>query len=151
MRYWKNNFFNSWAIKNQRYSEFVKKCIHHMMYPVHMMDPQSIIWWMVNIISYVSCTGNIIWWICTISYIAIALTNVSFTLLVKMTQGVSLWSFSNIKSKFIIFSRGIFEGLVYLHHKDVVHGALSPNNVLLDDRGNIRLSDFGLHCLSSPR
>ena len=111
MRYWKNNLttlFNSWAIKNQRYSKFVKKCIHHMMYPVHMMDPQSIIWWMVNIISYVWCTGNIIWWICTISYIAIASTNVSFALLVKMTQGVSLWSFSNIKSKFIYFQSGNF-------------------------------------------
>jgi len=75
--------------------------------------------------------------------------------LVALVTNVCLTSLSSLlplsSSECSFVSRGIVEGLVYLHHKDVVHGALSPNNVLLDDRGNIRLSDFGLHCLSSPR
>merc|ERR1712098_312381 len=59
----------------------------------------------------------------------------------------SLLPLSSSECSFV--SRGVIEGLVYLHHKEVVHGSLSPINILLDDRGNIRLSDFGLHSFST--
>ena len=35
-------------------------------------------------------------------------------------------------------------GLEYLHGKGVVHGNLHAGNVLIDDSGCVRLSDFGL-------
>ncbi|KAG1731477.1 kinase-like domain-containing protein [Suillus paluster] len=39
---------------------------------------------------------------------------------------------------------GVANGLKYLHSKNVVHGDLHPANVLIDDSGNARLTDFGL-------
>lgn len=38
---------------------------------------------------------------------------------------------------------GVARGLQYLHSKDVVHGDLKGHNVLIDDDGTPRLSDFG--------
>jgi serine/threonine protein kinase len=39
---------------------------------------------------------------------------------------------------------GIADGLNYLHSENVIHGDLHPANVLIDDSGNPRLTDFGL-------
>jgi len=36
-------------------------------------------------------------------------------------------------------------GLQYLHSEVLVHGALHQSNVLIDDEGHARLSDYGLH------
>ncbi|KAG2342555.1 kinase-like protein [Suillus weaverae] len=40
--------------------------------------------------------------------------------------------------------KGVANGLEYLHSENVVHGDLHPGNVLIDDSGNPRLTDFGL-------
>ncbi len=45
--------------------------------------------------------------------------------------------------------REVAEALVYLHGKAILHCDLKPANVLLDDRGQIRLGDFGQARLSS--
>ncbi len=45
--------------------------------------------------------------------------------------------------------REVAEALVYLHGKAILHCDLKPANVLLDDRGQIRLADFGQARLSS--
>ncbi|OJA17708.1 hypothetical protein AZE42_07449 [Rhizopogon vesiculosus] len=42
------------------------------------------------------------------------------------------------------FAERIADGLNYLHSNSVVHGDLHPGNVLIDDLGNPRLTDFGL-------
>lgn len=34
-------------------------------------------------------------------------------------------------------------GLDYLHDHDIVHGDVNPGNILLDDAGTVRLTDFG--------
>lgn len=39
--------------------------------------------------------------------------------------------------------RQVASGLKYLHDNGVVHADLSGNNVLIDDEGNARLTDFG--------
>ncbi len=45
--------------------------------------------------------------------------------------------------------REVAEALVYLHGKAILHCDLKPANVLLDDRGQIRLADFGQARLST--
>ncbi|TFK52342.1 kinase-like protein [Heliocybe sulcata] len=39
---------------------------------------------------------------------------------------------------------GIAQGLIYLHHRRIVHGDLRGANILVDDCGHARLADFGL-------
>ncbi|TFK33028.1 hypothetical protein BDQ12DRAFT_658509 [Crucibulum laeve] len=38
----------------------------------------------------------------------------------------------------------VADGLAYLHSFSIIHGDLSGSNILIDDDGNARLSDFGL-------
>ncbi|KAF7424758.1 hypothetical protein PC9H_010069 [Pleurotus ostreatus] len=40
--------------------------------------------------------------------------------------------------------RQICSGLAYVHSRSIVHGDLSCSNILIDDNGDARLSDFGL-------
>jgi serine/threonine protein kinase len=41
------------------------------------------------------------------------------------------------------FITDVAKGLAYLHTLNVVHGDLKPSNILIDDNGNARLTDFG--------
>jgi len=41
------------------------------------------------------------------------------------------------------YSSEIFLALAYLHAQDIVHRDLKPQNLLLDDRGHVKLTDFG--------
>ncbi|KAG1845265.1 kinase-like domain-containing protein [Suillus tomentosus] len=47
--------------------------------------------------------------------------------------------------------RDVARGLEYLHSQQIVHGDLSGFNVLIDDDGKARLTDFGLSALISAR
>ncbi|THH28969.1 hypothetical protein EUX98_g5212 [Antrodiella citrinella] len=39
-------------------------------------------------------------------------------------------------------------GLAFLHEQDIVHGDIHAGNILIDDAGQVRLTDFGLFLLS---
>lgn len=41
------------------------------------------------------------------------------------------------------YLRDIAEAFVYLHSKHVIHRDLKPENLLLDERGKVKLADFG--------
>ncbi|WP_025321327.1 protein kinase domain-containing protein [Deferrisoma camini] len=41
-------------------------------------------------------------------------------------------------------ARGILQGLAFAHRNRIVHGNLRPSNVLFGERGDVKLTDFGL-------
>ncbi|XP_040378804.1 CBL-interacting protein kinase 17-like [Oryza brachyantha] len=43
----------------------------------------------------------------------------------------------------------LIDGVSYCHDKGVYHGDLKPENVLVDKKGNIKISDFGLTAFTS--
>ena len=50
----------------------------------------------------------------------------------------------------------ILAGVEYLHSRGVAHRDLKPENILLDERDNIKISDFGMatvfrYCLGTFR
>lgn len=42
------------------------------------------------------------------------------------------------------FFNQLMSGVNYLHSKGVAHRDLKPENLLLDDRDNLKISDFGM-------
>ena len=49
----------------------------------------------------------------------------------------------------IRIARDIAYGLAYLHAYDIIHGDVKPSNILFNDEGQVRITDFGLSHFSS--
>jgi MAP/microtubule affinity-regulating kinase len=47
--------------------------------------------------------------------------------------------------------RQIVEGLKYCHSKSVLHRDIKLDNILLDDKGVVKICDFGVSKLVNPR
>ncbi|TAN02309.1 MAG: hypothetical protein EPN40_01385, partial [Rhodanobacteraceae bacterium] len=56
-------------------------------------------------------------------------------------------SLHNLRSKPLkvaALMRQVLDALGYAHRRGIVHGGVKPSNVLIDERGNARLADFGV-------
>ena len=38
----------------------------------------------------------------------------------------------------------ILTGLEYIHNKNIIHRDIKPENIVLDNRGYLRITDFGI-------
>lgn len=56
--------------------------------------------------------------------------------------------FSEKESK--IFIACILLGLEYCHHNKIIHRDIKPENLVLDDKGYVKLTDFGIARLQVP-
>lgn len=63
------------------------------------------------------------------------------TIMSKITKNNLPEGWSPTKMSIIIY--GIALGLRFLHEKEIVHGNLKPSNILLDDKFQPRLADYG--------
>jgi serine/threonine-protein kinase greatwall len=55
------------------------------------------------------------------------------------------------ESMAVFYAAEITLALEYLHSHGITHRDLKPDNMLLTDRGHIKLTDFGLSCISEFR
>lgn len=67
----------------------------------------------------------------------------------EFKQGGELYRHLKWLSKFPestakFYAAQILSGLSYLHSKNIMYRDMKPENILLDEKGNIALADFGI-------
>ena len=79
--------------------------------------------------------------------------NNNYYLVLEYVSGGTLQDkrLNNLEDNSIIYIlKQILEGLIYLHSHKIVHRDIKPDNILFDEKGNIKITDFGLCALIMP-
>ena len=59
--------------------------------------------------------------------------------------------YNPVKESMVInIFKQILNGLIYLHNKNILHRDIKPDNILMDKKGIIKITDFGLSALLRP-
>ena len=69
-------------------------------------------------------------------------------MLFEYLPGGELFTFLRNRTKFktseaIFYASEVILALEYLHERDIVYRDLKPENILLDNKGHVKLTDFG--------
>ena len=69
-------------------------------------------------------------------------------MLFEYLAGGELFTFLRNKTKFKtnearFYASEVVLAIEYLHERDIVYRDLKPENILLDEKGHIKLTDFG--------
>jgi serine/threonine protein kinase len=83
-----------------------------------------------------------------VSYLGFACEEDHLCILLEYVAGGSLHSLIAKFQSFVepvvrIYAMQILQGLEYLHSKNIVHADIKPMNILVSDKGQVKLSDFG--------
>ncbi|OCT97216.1 hypothetical protein XELAEV_18009445mg [Xenopus laevis] len=76
-------------------------------------------------------------------------------LVMEFVSGGCLWDqlvkYDDLEmSRVLFYSAEMACGLEFLHSRDITHLDLKPENILLDQKGHIKISDFGLPVRQEP-
>eukprot|EP01089_Gocevia_fonbrunei_P023056 TRINITY_DN9555_c0_g1_i1.p1 TRINITY_DN9555_c0_g1~~TRINITY_DN9555_c0_g1_i1.p1 ORF type:complete len:616 (-),score=105.26 TRINITY_DN9555_c0_g1_i1:10-1857(-) len=100
-----------------------------------------------NIVSYYGCLmkGGDMWIV--MDYCALG--SIKDLMQKQAPQGKTMYTLTELQIQFIV--RETLKGLSYLHSKGVIHCDVKAGNILLDEEGQVKITDFGVSTIKNKK